>query len=389
MTVRYLPFTLSLRAPAILNVVGGDPNSAATLGYIPGGAIRGALAARLGDPDSRPEIRSLFDALVLDGSVRCLHAYPLDDGGRRTLPASTSLRSSKEADRHLDLAAFEGQDQASWPEESLSALPWQYVSLTSAQRVRVNPEIGSRIHHQRDRQRGRAWTEKRDGRELPHGAIFTYEYLQHGQTFGGLIQVHGTDESECGYRIEQIQRILTGPIRLGRSRRAGYGGEAEVVWGPVQNREVSGEGLISTDLCAGALFRVLLTSDCIARDPRTGQMDPASLPELMLSGFGGRVTLRRIRWAFNLVGGFNQRWRLELPQARSVAAGSVLLLQSEDKIPIDYLLALEHQGIGERRTEGFGRFTFLNPPVQEVRIRRASSSKMQWHLTAVRSGWRM
>jgi CRISPR-associated protein Csx10 len=377
MTAKYLPFNLALRAPAILNVVGGDANSAATLGYIPGGAVRGALAGRLGDPESREEARSLFQSLVLDGSVCCLNAYPLDPGGRRTLPASTSLRSSREPDRHLDLAAFDGQCQATWPEESLSVFPWRYVSLTSAQPVGINTEIGSRIHHQRDRHRGRAWTEKRDGREFPHGAIFTYEYLQPGQTFGGLIQVSGADESECRQHINQIQEILKGPIRLGRSRRAGYGGEAEVVWRSVQNREISGEGVISTDLCAGDLFRVLLTSHCIVRNPQTGQIDPASLPEVFLSRFGGRVTLHRIRWAFDVVGGFNQKWRLELPQARSVAAGSVLLFQAEERIPLDFLLQLEHEGIGERRTEGFGRFTFLEAPVQQVRVRRTTRSQVQ------------
>ncbi len=377
MTVRYLPFTLSLRAPAILNVVGGDPNSAATLGYIPGGAIRGTLAGRLGDPESRKESRPLFQSLILDGSVCCLNAYPLDDGRRRTLPASTSLRSSKEADRHLDLAAFEGQDQATWPEDSVTVFPWRYVSLTSAQPVGINAEIGSRIHHQRDRQRGRAWTETRNGREFPHGAIFTYEYLQPGQTFGGLIQVLAADEAECGQRINQIQEILKGPIRLGRSRRAGYGGEAEINWGSVQQREVSGEGVISKDLQPGDLFRLLLTSDCIVRDPRTGQIDPASLPELLRSRFGGRVTLCRLRWAFDLAGGFNQKWRMELPQARTVAAGSVLLLRAEERIPIDDLQALEHEGIGERRTEGFGRFTFLEVPVQQVKILRAAKSQVQ------------
>jgi CRISPR-associated protein Csx10 len=374
MTVRYLPFTFTLRAPAILNVLGGDPNSAATMSFIPGGAIRGAFAARLGDPDSRAEIRSQFQTFVLDGSVRCLHAYPLDDGKRRTLPAPTSLRSPREADRHLDLAAFEGQDQATWPEGSLSIFPWQYVSFTSAQPAGISAEIGCRIHHQRDRQRGRAWKEKRDGRELPHGAIFTYEYLEPSQAFGGLIQVHGGDEAECEDRIERIQRILTGQIHLGRSRRAGYGGEAEVVWGSVRKREISGEGVISRDLQAGELFRVLLTSDCVVRDPRSGQIDPAALPELFVARLGGRATLQRIRWAFDLTGGFNQKWRLELPQARTVAAGSVLLFKAEDNIPIDDLLAMEHEGIGERLTEGYGRLVFLEAPVQEIRIRSCAQA---------------
>jgi len=379
MTIRYLPFTLTLSAPTVLKILGGDPNSAATLTFIPGGAIRGALAARLGDPDSHTGLRSQFQTFVLDGSVRFLHAYPLDDGNRRTLPSPISLRSprAREADKHFDLAGFEGQDQATWPEELLSTFPWQYVSLTSAQPVCINTEIGSRTHHQRDRQRGRAWTEKRDGREFQHGAIFTYEYLEPGQTFGGLIQVFGADETECGQRMNRIQEILKGPIQLGRSRRAGYGGEAEIRWGSVQEREASGEGVIMTDLRGGYLFRALFTSDCIARHPRTGQIDPASLPELFLSRFGGRVTLRRVRWGFDLVGGFNRKWRTELPQAKTVAAGSVMLFRAEEKIPIDYLLAIEHEGIGERRTEGFGRFTFLEAPVQELQIRHPARAQVQ------------
>ena len=374
MTVRYLPFTLTLRAPAVLNILRGDPNSAATLTFIPGGAIRGALAARLGDPDCHAEVRSQFQTFVLDGSVRFLHAYPLDDGSRRTLPSPISLRSPREADRHFDLASFEGQDQATWPEKSLSTFPWQYVSLTSAQPVCINTEIGSRIHHQRDRQRGRAWTEKRDGREFPHGAIFTFEYMRPGQSFGGLIQVLGADESECGQLINRIQEIIKGPIQLGRSRRAGYGGEAESNWGSVQEREVAGEGVILTNPGAGDLFRVLLTSDCIVRDPRSGQIDPAALPELFVARLGGRATLQRIRWTFGLTGGFNRKWHLELPQARTVAAGSVLLFKAEDNIPIADLLAMEHEGIGERLTEGYGRLVFLEAPVQEIRIRSCAQA---------------
>jgi hypothetical protein len=46
-----------------------------------------------------------------------------------------------------------------------------------------------------------------------------------------------------------------------------------------------------------------------------------------------------------------------------------LLFKAEDNIPIDDLLAMEHEGIGERLTEGYGRVVFLEAPVQEIRIR--------------------
>ncbi|MCS7025446.1 MAG: hypothetical protein NZV14_11645, partial [Bryobacteraceae bacterium] len=223
--VKYLPYTLTLRAPAILNAAGRGSTSAATMDYIPGSAIRGALAARLGDPDTQEEIRPEFQTLVLDGSVRYLHAYPLNRlDRRRTLPALLSLRSSRDSDTCYDLAAFEGESQETWPKESLSPLSWHYVLITAAEPVGVNAEIGSRIHHQRDRQRGRAWTERQNGREIPHGTLFSYEFLKPGQSFGGFIQVFGADEQQCEQRINRIKEILSVPIHLGRSRRAGYGG---------------------------------------------------------------------------------------------------------------------------------------------------------------------
>jgi hypothetical protein len=61
----YLPFTLTLRSPAALTALGGDPNSR-TLPYIPGSALRGALARTLG-------------ALTVHG-LAAFTSHPADEG---------------------------------------------------------------------------------------------------------------------------------------------------------------------------------------------------------------------------------------------------------------------------------------------------------------------
>src|SRR5207248_423079 len=89
----YLHYTLTLRSPVIVSTLSGDPNSAATQPFIPGSAIRGAVAARLiaqGKNGDSAEFRDL----VLSGAVRYLHAYPRI-AGARGLPTPSSWRRQK------------------------------------------------------------------------------------------------------------------------------------------------------------------------------------------------------------------------------------------------------------------------------------------------------
>lgn len=383
MIFRYAPYTLSLRSPALLTSLGGDPNSSRTLPFIPGSALRGAAARGLGDPAGDAGRLRAFRTVILDGSVRFLNAYPRA-GGRRTLPTPVSLQvdrngstgSSSEMSA-WDLAAFTGDpdaDEAPWPEVAMSSLAEPFVSLGAAQPLRVQPARGSRIHQQRDRSRGRAWKEDRDGREEAHGAIFAFEFLEAGQEFDGFVQVCGDDDAVCDSLISTVKNALTEPVLLGRSRRAGYGGDAAIAWGTPRDREVDGQGLAGSDLQADAVFRVLLTSPYVGRDPETGQMDPSQFEREIVARLEDRVAIIRRRWRFDLAGGFNRKWRLELPQVLACAAGSVLVLKATAPIPFADLLAVEHAGLGERRAEGFGRLVFLQAPVQRLALRTPSAS---------------
>lgn len=381
MICRYLPYTLSLRAPAILTSLGGDPSSSRTLPFIPGSALRGAAARGIGDPRAEASRREVFRQLILDGTVRFLNAYP-QAGGRRTLPTPVSLRTDKsqlagpEGEiKAWDLAAPGGEepngDHDRWPDASLSEVLDPFVSIGAAQLLRVGPVRGRRVHQQRDRTRGRAWTDPQT--EEPHGTIFAVEFLEADQDFGGIVQILGKDEATCDALAAQVKEALRGPVLVGRSRRGGYGGDATIAWDGPRDREVSGQDVISSDVTEGARFRVVLVSAYVGRDPETGQLDPSHLASEVVDRLGRRVEVVHRCLSFEVVGGFNRKWRLEVPQALACAAGSVLVLQATSRIPFGDLLTVEHAGLGERRAEGLGRVVFLEAPSQALVLRVPSA----------------
>jgi len=391
---RYLSYRLRLESPVIITAPVGDASSVTTLPYIPGTAIRGAVARSLGDPGSDAARQKEFRELVLGGAARYLNAYP-DHEGWRTLPAPVSLRKEKNGDDNRktiemkDLAAFCGlppeshETRDKWPDEQLKGLANAYMTIGASRSILIKPAIRERLHNQRDRKKGRAWKKNnKDGTEEAHGAIFAFESLDAGQTFHGLIQVRASSETECDRIESRIQDLLGAEILVGRSRRAGYGGMARLEhWGR-QGRELEGPGSegfrpVTAGANAGEEFRLLLTSACIARDPDSGQIDPKALEKLVLSALKNRAALIQRRLSVETIGGFNRKWRLETPQALAVSSGSVLVLKATENIAVEALLAIEHEGLGERKEEGCGRVVFLDRPLPNVFLDQPSESRRQ------------
>lgn len=363
MIYRYLPFVLKLNSPAIVGAIGGGqgPSGTSSLSYIPGSVIRGIVAARLGDPESHPDRFRAFHTLVLGGQVRYLNAYPYCLG-HRTLPRPLSLRSEKGGlygaeEQVWDLAAF-GEDN--WPRESLQVPRFGYISFAAARPCGVSPSLGVHLHHQRDRKYGRP---RKD-----HGTVFQYVFLKAGQSFVGNVCLCGQSEQEIDDLSERIKMLLKRPLMFGRSWHSGYGGNADIVWLEQQEREVIGESVIRNDISAGEVFRVILTSPCVIRSPATGQYDPSAFEAELLRRLSGRAEPVMRFYGFEIAGGFNKKWKTETTQALALSAGSVLLLRAKERIPLRDVKLLEHEGIGERLAEGYGRLSFLDEPASQMTV---------------------
>jgi CRISPR-associated protein Csx10 len=352
-----VPYTLRLTRPVIMTTPSGDPNSASSMKHIPGSSIRGVVAR--GIEEDNP---SLLESLILSGKVTYLNAYP-EVAGRRTLPMPYSYRVEKNDDSQVhDLAAYGLND---WPETQMKKPQHQFVTITGPDKYVAEVDVSSRIHHQRDRAMGRAW--EKDGES--RGTVFVYDHMAENQSFKGCVVIAGKDTAEVDSLVAGLKGLIGTSLILGRSRRAGYGGNATITWQDQIPREISATGeteVIEQDIVQGSRFRIMLLSDCILRSSTTGQVDPSLIASELEVCLEGKARVSQTYFYSRLVGGYNRKWGLEIPQSLAVGAGSLLVMEATDDIPLTMIHSIENAGVGERKIEGLGRLVFLSQPSTRV-----------------------
>ncbi len=307
-------YTLTLQEPVLANSLGGEPNSANSLFYIPGGLLRGAaIHAYAGKKDADDDT---FRRLFLDGSVRFLSAYPISKN-ERSLPTPLKCKKPK---------YFSSSD---------------FSTLTTAEVHALEESWQINVHTQRDAEAGHA---KEDA-----GAVYRYIALPAGLILQGAVLT--TDQADA----DEIEKLLKEKhILLGKARTAGYGTALITTTSlNINERGVIQSGKVDR-------FTLILRSPAIVRDEH-GQpaLDIATALKARLGV--SSLTITETYQRAEIVGGFNRTWGLPLPQVTAIAAGS--FFEIEASIDADKLTDLEESGIGERRAEGFGRVTVnLTPP---------------------------
>jgi len=115
---------------------------------------------------------------------------------------------------------------------------------------------------------------------------------------------------------------------------------------------------------ASETFTLTLLSPMLVRDER-GQFSLDIEPALS-ARLGVTPEVMKIERQAEIIGGFNRKWGLPLPQMTAIAAGSVFTIKAN--VSADKLRDLESTGIGERRAEGFGR----------VAVNLVAADEMNW-----------
>lgn len=346
--MKAIVYRLHLLEPMLVAQAGaGEENSAVSLPYIPGSALRGALAARwlaehpVADLATDPTGRALF----LDGTVCHLNAYPEYDGERTLLkPASWMTEKDLADDPNapiFDLAIADRPNlkapkspaglfcrlERVEPEEAW--LPVEYRA------VLVKPSRYEQVHI----------TLEDVNRRGEGNLVFRYDALAPGQVFSGAIV------APDGYDLAELKRLLgAGDLMLGTAHLAGYGRVAvESVYEQENWTEYPRHGAT-----ANGRWVVALLSPTIVRDAG-GQIGWDGGLALALSlGFPKETKPLAAFGRTELMGGYNRKWSLPLPQAWALAAGCVFVFDAQVTDPA-LLQAAVARGIGERRAEGFGR----------------------------------
>ncbi len=176
--------------------------------------------------------------------------------------------------------------------------------------------------------------------------VFRYEALAAGQNFVGVVL------APEGEDLAEIKELLTaGDLQLGAAHLAGYGRVRVEIVQEVERgwREYEGGDLPSTGpLVVTLLSPAILRSDSgqVGWDGGQALAHNLDLP----SGTRPKAVFGRVE----LMGGYNRKWSLPLPQAWALAAGSVFVFDAPEIDRTTLQAALDH-GVGERRAEGFGR----------------------------------
>lgn len=348
--MKVILITLQTQQPILATSFQGDPNSDVSYSYIPGSMIRGALISRyikykhLSDLDlTNLEVRRLF----FDQQTAYLNAYLVDENQERTLPTPRCLFKDKNEETEFSIYNFSLIERDKRDEEiTPKSLGYDFYCIQDEiKRIKLyTTKQRINIHNFRDREKGRSHKKE--------GEIFRYQAIDSEQTFQTVILCQDQD-------LELLNNLLKKTdIWLGGSQSAGYGHCQIIDFPKVSNHEEWTEIRISVDERTDhETFIITLLSDAIFRD-QWGQYvaDPNLVKEAIEAKLNHQLEFADdgIYSSSTLIGGFNRKWGLPLPQIQAISAGSVFVFKSIT-LTGEQIQELELQGIGERCNEGFGR----------------------------------
>lgn len=366
--MKVITFLLHTQQPILATSLQGDPNSDVSFPYIPGSMIRGLLISRylhnhglrstddILDDSQFPDVKRLF----FDGSNRYLNAYLYsNDKNKRTLlvPRSWLKKKGDEATDSKELNIYDFSCEQPSQDISYKSLNESFCTVDDDNVVLYKEKRRINIHNKRDRKRGRGIEGS--------GAVFRYETLDAGQTFQAVILFDEADD------VEKIKPLLEPKeLWLGGSQSAGYGHiKLDRVEEPEVWHELGTELADPEERCDREILRITLLSDLILQDewgqyvaipPTDSGSNEISqainpLTELLEKLLEVKLEPQSSYTTSLIVGGFNRKWGLPLPQVPALAAGSVFVFNYNGQLNPDQILHLENQGIGERRVDGFGR----------------------------------
>ncbi len=359
-----LTFTIELLEPMLATGLEGDPNEGVSMHYIAGSVLRGAFI-NLFRRDKRKidktykidafdeDVRNLF----FNGNVCFLNSYPLIQTDRysepkRSFPVPLSWHKEKDQEEENGKGCFDfwktsAEEKDPNGEKQFKGLSAKYFTFkndTGSEIVKAEIKTRITVHNQRDAKKGRATEE--------NGAIYRYESVEKGTKFGGVIISNTTDF------LNQIMPLLeNAEITIGGSRTGGYG-SAKVSLNQIidtnyqeskrnKNIESSLKGIEIRD-DKETLFSITLLSNALIRD-ENGQFQANLVLE------NTEIVPNKTFKKSELVGGFNRKWGVQLPQMLSIKAGSVFTFKTHSKIEASTIQGWLNEGIGERKLDGFGR----------------------------------
>lgn len=365
--LRQINYQIRLRAPVLISNTVGDENVTMSESHLAGTSLLGMFAnlylQRKGN-NQEAHKDPVFKTFFLSNALRFLNGYPESHDHQRLLPIPISVQSLKHnPDVVFETMRFDEQEA----EKNKTKYRAGYGAIHKAEKKydleKVTVDKTYNFHHQR--------TNPLVGRST-ESEIFNYEAIEWDQTFvAALIGEKKT--------LEEFLALFNGaviPSRLGRSKNSQYGAVEirflkkepqpinELPLSPgwkgekPPEREISRASFVLTLLSHTILhneFGHAVASAAALESFLTARLSSAELPV--------KFTVHRSYLKKVDIENYVAVWRARRPQVSALQMGSCFefkitpeLSELQRKLLQEKLAALQQEGIGIRRNEGFGRF---------------------------------
>lgn len=211
-------------------------------------------------------------------------------------------------------------------------------------------------------------------RPTPGAGLYSYTALPAGERLAATVHIDGALAGVLGGRVPRLATALSGPRRIGRSKKDDYGAVSVVASeAPPESRERLEEIPTGGTLSVWLLDHLLLLGSTGAPEPtgdrlvrelerrlRAAAPDPGAPLELRFAA-GPNARPRTLLRA-GRIESWHAGWGLPRQTLCTLEPGSCAVLEVDNgTIAAQALAAVEHSGLGERAGEGLGRVRFSDP----------------------------
>lgn len=355
--MRRIDFVIKNVSPVNFSEKSVDSIYYATKRFIPGSALRGALANRYIACENLTEANTdpLFRKLFLTGEVQYLPAYPTGN----LIQFDVNVGSDEHTERYnladiepfvLPFSLMKNKQGTLAVDLATGKIPGAGFKKLTGFAVRmkekiykVEPSVQISFHMSRNDDR-----ERFEGTSIK-GHIYNYEYLEPHQFFKGSIYLKDSVDSQA---FDVLLKLFSGDLRLGRSKNAEYGTCRSCI---VEEVNVPESQINSVK----PVYLYALTPYI----PYGEWQNAEEAVTEAIQELAGRIDIKiektgNIFAVKDFLDGFVGVWHAKRATVPVLSAGSLFGVTCDDTEALAKILV---SGVGQRTQEGFGQFRLWQP----------------------------
>lgn len=352
---KYIKFKIHNVEPLrIANLEKSQIRQVETLRYIPGSTIRGFVINRLSK-----KLSNNFDkikTILLSDNVKFLNAYPSYDN--KELVPSTKEFYSKREEKNKLISILDADDKKLIGTKRANLGDFCYVN-NDKELYAFSTKIGESLNIVTETPQNKF--NKETFQNDKDKNMFRMQYMNKGQTFIGYIQL--MDE---GKKFEEdIKKTFCSPlIKLGSDKSTGFG-KCEISYlNTISELPFNNISIANRDVKISSHVYMLAISDFTMIN-EIGEICGLDLETLETNLNKGKSNIKKLEinkcsTSVININGTNSTWGTRIPSVPMYELGSVFKLEFTGELDSMDLRRIEHEGLGIRKSEGFGRVVFLD-----------------------------